>query len=319
MSWPSLSIIIPSFNQGRFVERTLLSILKQDYRGPVQIIVSDGGSTDGTTEVLKRYPQIIWWSERDNGIADAVNKGFKVATGEILAIQSSDDFYLRDAFALTIPLLVERPELSIVAGCDIYLQPDMTSFACSALDDHEITPRSLLMRRVIPQHCAFFRRDVLDRVGGLRDCITEGAEIDFWYRALHFVRGCFVPHHTAAYQFHAAQRTQTGRRWFESLARMVDSCATDELFAARFALCPDDKANLHLRWRIQCAAMAGDSDLVAELVANAVSDERFTDETRAFLALHGFLPKPANAPKARHSNHRVPELEWCLAEARVAA
>src|SRR6185436_12221867 len=130
MNWPTLSIIIPSFNQGAFIERTLLSILKQDYPAAVQVIVSDGGSTDNTIEILERYPQVNWWSKRDEGFADAVNKGLRVATGDVLAIQSSDDFYLRDAFRTTIQPFLIDPRLAISTGCDVYLQSDGT-FSCS--------------------------------------------------------------------------------------------------------------------------------------------------------------------------------------------
>src|SRR3954468_7948867 len=143
MTWPQLSIVIPSFNQGAFIERTLLSILQQDYPGKVQVIVSDGGSADETVSILERYPQIDWWSEKDSGFADAVNKGLSRATGEIIGIQSSDDYYLRNAFCLTIQPFLTDPDLAISTGCDIYLNPDH-SFVCSQLDNHEITPRSLL-------------------------------------------------------------------------------------------------------------------------------------------------------------------------------
>src|SRR5438105_4522952 len=157
MTWPSVSIVIPSFNQGAFIERTILSILRQDYPGDVQVIVSDGFSRDQTLKILNRYPQIDFWSKPDNGFVDAVNKGLAAASGDIIAIQSSDDYYLRDALRLTIEPFLTNPDLSISAGCDIYLEPDQSTFSCSQLDDHEITARSLLMHRVIPQHCAFFR------------------------------------------------------------------------------------------------------------------------------------------------------------------
>jgi glycosyltransferase involved in cell wall biosynthesis len=317
MNWPSVSIIIPSFNQGRFIERTLLSILRQDYPGGVQVIVSDGGSTDETVDVLRRYPQVQWWSKRDDGLVDAVNKGFAEATGEILAIQSSDDFYLPDAFGLTIGELVRDRTLGIVSGCDVYVQPDRSTFACSRLDDHEITPRSLLMRRVIPQHCAFFRRDILDTVGELRPFIAEGAEIDLLYRALHFVRGRFIPFHTAAYQFHDEQRTRKGDRWYESLTMMVESCEREERFAERFTFDPADRRELYQRWMLQEARRAGDQRRVTTLTA-ALSTF-CTEETRSFLTLHGFIPKPAARRQPRHANHRVPDLQWCTRNDRSAA
>ena len=77
MNWPSISVVIPSFNQGAFIERTLLSILRQDYPGRVEVIVSDGGSSDGTIDVLNRYPQVTWWSRKDHGIADGTNRALR--------------------------------------------------------------------------------------------------------------------------------------------------------------------------------------------------------------------------------------------------
>ena len=123
MPWPSLSIIVTSLNRASFIQRTLLSILRQDYAGKVEVIVADGGSTDGTVEVLKRYSQVTWWSERDGGIVDAINKGLAQATGEFVAIQDSDNYYLRDAFKLTLtaatayalPLVAARLSPSVSA------------------------------------------------------------------------------------------------------------------------------------------------------------------------------------------------------------
>jgi len=317
MIWPSLSIIIPSFNQGRFIERTLLSILGQDYPGSLQVIVSDGGSTDETVDVLRRYPLIQWWSRRDDGLVDAVNKGFAQASGDILAIQSSDDFYLPDAFRRSIGELMHDQTLGIVSGCDVYVQPDRSTFSCSPLDDHEITPRSLLMRRVIPQHCAFFRRDILEKVGGLRAFIAEGAEIDLWYRALHFVRGRFIPFHTAAYQFHAQQRTRKGDRWYESLTRMVESCEQEKRFAERFTLAKADRRELYQRWMLQEAQRVGDERRIVSLT-HALSIF-CSEETRSFLTLHGFIPRHVAKQQARHPNHRVPDLQWFARSDRSAA
>jgi len=308
---PSISIVIPSFNQGPFIERTLLSILRQQYPGEVEIIVSDGGSTDQTVPILRAYPQVRWWSERDHGIADAINKGLSVARGDIIAIQSSDDYYLPKAFARTIECLHANDHAAIVSGCDVYLQPDGRNFSCSALDEHQVDPRSLMLRRVFPQHCTFFRREVIDRVGLLDTHIAEGAEIDFWYRALHHFSGRFFPWHTAVYQLHPQQRTQTGRRWYESLTGIIEHAENDPELGAIFRMSPDDKFNLYLRWQIQTAALAGRDDDVAALLSIARRDSRVTSETLDALALHGFLPRQRK-PRGtgRHPNHTVPAIDW---------
>ena len=318
MNWPSISVVIPSFNQGAYLERTLLSILRQDYPGRVEVIVSDGGSKDSTLDVLARYPQVTWWSRRDSGIADATNRALSVATGEVIAIQSSDDFYLRDAFRLTVDALRHDKDLGIASGCDVYLQPGGTGFTCSQLDDHEVSPRSLLMRRVIPQHCAFFRREVYERVGPLRTCIAEGAEVDFWYRALHFVRGQFVPHHTAAYQVHPAQRTRTSDRWYESQVRMVETCEDDLTYGRIFRLSTSDKRDLYARWEILQEHRAGRIASAIELIDRLMQSDECTEETLSFLATHGLIPRTGGMRTARrHPNHRIPDFGWYLTDGRA--
>jgi hypothetical protein len=194
----------------------------------------------------------------------------------------------------------------------VYLQPD-GSFQCSQLEDHEITPRSLLMHRVIPQHCAFFRREVLERIGDLRTCITEGAEVDFWYRALHFYRGQFVPCHTAAYQLHPQQRTATSSQWYRSLVNMVQTCEADPVFGSLFKLSTSDKRDLFARWEILQEHRAGHTASAIELIDRLMNSPECTEETIRFLMLHGLIPKTGPiAVKRRHANHRVPDFSWYL-------
>ncbi len=87
-----VSIITPSFNQAQFIEQTIKSVQNQDYKN-IEHIIIDGGSTDGTIDILKKYSGIKWISEKDNGQSDAINKGFSTANGEILAWLNSDDYY----------------------------------------------------------------------------------------------------------------------------------------------------------------------------------------------------------------------------------
>jgi hypothetical protein len=175
------------------------------------------------------------------------------------------------------------------------------------------------MRRVIPQHCAFFRRQVLDRVGGLRTCIHEGAEIDFWYRALHYFTGTFVPWHTAAYQLHALQRTRTSDRWYESLVRMVETCEADPRYGRRFRLTTADKRDLYERWLILSEQRAGNTASVIELIDRLMESPECTSETIDFLVLQGLIPRRATANARRHPNHRLPDFTWFYRDANTLA
>ena len=109
---PLVSIVVPSFNQGRFIAETLRSCLGQCYR-PIEILVQDGGSTDETISVLRslKASELSWVSEPDKGVVDAVNKGLSRARGEILSIQSSDDAFVCGAVGAAVGALSEDPEV----------------------------------------------------------------------------------------------------------------------------------------------------------------------------------------------------------------
>jgi glycosyltransferase involved in cell wall biosynthesis len=116
-NWPKLSIVMPSFNHVRYIEKSILSILNQGYPN-LQFIVIDGGSTDGTVGVIKKYSKYIdyWVSEKDNGQSDALNKGFKKANGEIYGWLNSDDLYLPRTFLYTIETLLKNENKLLVFG-----------------------------------------------------------------------------------------------------------------------------------------------------------------------------------------------------------
>jgi glycosyltransferase involved in cell wall biosynthesis len=285
MNWPSLSIIIPSFNQGKFIERTILSILKQKYPGTLEVIVSDGGSKDETVDILKKYPQLIWWSQPDKGFVDAVNKGFAMAKGDILAIQSSDDFYLKGAFKRCIKELINNKEISVISGCDIYIEPDRKTFTVSDLNSHYVTPRTLLIDRVIPQHCAFFRRNILQKIGGLRTEVDTCSDIDLWYRALHHFKGRFTPHYVGAYQFHDNQRTKTLKTWFLSQKKMVEMCETDDLYNPKFRLTDEDKKNIYKIWELKHDLNHGDREKVLDEIDLILRQKVYSEKTKRELRI----------------------------------
>lgn len=253
--FPAISILIPSFNQGVFIERTLLSILKQDYPGRVETIVSDGGSTDSTVEVLRKYEdRIVWWSARDRGFADAVMQAAAKATGDLLAIQASDDFYLAGAFRAAVAGFQHHPEVGFISGRDLGVDT-RGRVAWLRRQGGQITPRRVLFGPPIGQHATFMRREVFEQVGGVRLDVDMCADLDLFYRASHIAPGRFIARHLGVYQVQPNQRTQTSRRFYPCLRRMVESCEADPFYRERFRLSEDEKRNLFAFWEISWTAV----------------------------------------------------------------
>jgi glycosyltransferase involved in cell wall biosynthesis len=248
--FPTVSVVIPSWNQGRYIGRTLESILKQDYPGKVEVIVSDGGSTDETVEVLKSYgDRLIWWSARDKGFVDAVTKGVARATGDVLAIQSSDDYYLPGAFRRMAAAFQEHPEASFISGGDCAIDLDNQILSANT-GSGPITPRSILLEAVPPQHATFAKMALFRETGGMRPEVDMCADIDQWYRLAHLAPGAYVPAYMAVYQLHPNQRTVTSDKWAPNLIEMVESCERSPQYSSRFKLSAEGKRNLYTYWRI---------------------------------------------------------------------
>lgn len=179
---PLVSIVVPSFNQGQFIGDTIRSILEQDYR-PIQILVMDGGSKDSTVDVLRSFgdvEELFWLSEPDGGVAEAVNKGFARAEGEIIGIQSSDDMYLPGAISTMVDAFRTRPNHGL-----LYADMETVDAGGNFVFRTQIRPfrlKEFLNKHTwIPQSSAFFRREMLDVCGGWDDRYFS-ADTELWMR-----------------------------------------------------------------------------------------------------------------------------------------
>lgn len=307
MSNPAISVVIPSFNQGTYIERTLLSILKQEYEGRVEIIVSDGGSTDNTIEVLKKYnDKITWWSEKDNGYADAVNKGFHKASGDIYAIQSSDDYYLAHAFQKLVSSFNFHKDAVLICGREAIQEPDGNIFGGYELPE-VITPKSFLIEHPFPgifQHTTIFRRDLFEKVGGLRSQFDMCADTDLFYRMLHFGSGFFLNEYIAVYQKHKAQRTITKLKQFEAqLSDLPINCSKDPIYSMLYTI-PDQDYNLFNAFISLFYLQYTDIEKAKKIAISVINNPQSDDRLKR-LASQILTPKKENAQFKDNTTKRI--------------
>ena len=204
---PLVSIVVPSFNQGQFLRATIDSILSQDYR-PLEILVMDGGSRDQSVDVLKSYgeiPELHWVSEKDSGVVEAVNKGFAKARGQVIAIQSSDDTYLPGAISSAVRHFQSDPSYGLVYADTVKIDAEGRELGRSASGPFSLE-NFLLIRTWIPQPSAFFRRELLETVGGWDDRVPYAADTDLWLRMIFRTQVQKIEEYWSQRRLHEAQR-----------------------------------------------------------------------------------------------------------------
>jgi len=182
MTAPLVSILTPSFNQARYLETTIQSVLSQDYPR-LEYIIVDGGSTDGSVGIIKKYSdRLAWWvSEKDRGQTDAINKGFARATGGIFAWINSDDTYEPRAVGQAVKYLTEHPEVGMVyADCN-YINEDGRAIGRFPAAQTDL-PRLRRGYVHIPQQTMFFRADLWKQVGPLDPSFYFAMDYDLWTR-----------------------------------------------------------------------------------------------------------------------------------------
>jgi glycosyltransferase involved in cell wall biosynthesis len=183
MSLPRLTVITPSLNQAKYLERALCSVLDQDYP-ELEYIVMDGGSTDGSVDILRSYDDRLayWVSEPDGGQSWAINRAIERSTGEVIAYINSDDYYLPGAFDAALPLF-EDPSVRWVAGATEYREVD-GALRSLLVPIQPSGPRARWVRSTwyVPQASSFWRRDVFDEFGLLRDDLHFVFDTEFGLR-----------------------------------------------------------------------------------------------------------------------------------------
>ncbi len=179
-SMVSFSIVTPSYNQGHFIARTIESVLEQDYAA-LEYRIVDGGSRDRTIEILSSYDRKLQWiSEPDEGQADATNKGFKQARGNILGWLSADDLYCPGALRLVAQEFQADPELMMVYGDACHIDSEGKVLDKYPTKDFELD--ALASGCFVCQPACFFRRKLFEAVGGLDAGLHYAMDLDLWIR-----------------------------------------------------------------------------------------------------------------------------------------
>jgi glycosyltransferase involved in cell wall biosynthesis len=215
-----VSIVTPSFNQARYIDATIRSVLEQDYPH-VEYIIVDGGSTDGTPEVIQKYAdRLAWWvSEPDRGQTDAINKGFARARGEVLAWLNSDDTYQPGALRAAVEALQAHPEAAMVYGDANYIAEDgrvIGRFPAAQTDFRRLRHGYVH----IPQQSAFWRAAYWRQVGPLDPSFYFAMDYDLWVRMSALAPLVYVPGQVwANFRLHSGAKTidADDRCWPEML------------------------------------------------------------------------------------------------------
>jgi hypothetical protein len=212
MTYPKISIVTPSFNQAKFLEQTICSVLDQNYPN-LEYIVIDGGSTDGSVEIVKKYADRLayWVSEKDGGHAHAINKGFSRSTGEIMAWINSDDMYVPWTLATVAEVFSSMPEVRWITGTSAMWNE---RGAMTRTREQLKNRFDFILDRgwCIQQESTFWRRSLWEDAGAALDetypCLCDAG---LWARFFAHTELCSVRGVLGGYRLHGVNRAQTQR------------------------------------------------------------------------------------------------------------
>ena len=207
-----VTVVTPSFNQGSFIERTVESVLSQRGDFELDYLVMDGDSTDETLSILRRHEgRLRFVSEKDRGQSDAINKGFRMASGEVLAWINSDDTYEPGALQAALSAMQRAGARWCFGECRIVDEQGREVRRSISRYKNRLSRRyslrRLLSRNFIPQPATFFRRDLLEEAGPLDESLHYAMDYDLWLRFARLADPVFVPRPLAAFRWHGAAKT----------------------------------------------------------------------------------------------------------------
>lgn len=218
--YPVISIVTPSFNQGEFLAETIESVISQEGEFFIEYIIVDGGSSDNSVNIIRRYEDRLhngecsvkclgvtyrWTSEQDKGQSDAIMKGFRMATGELLAWLNSDDTYLPKALQSATGFFRDHPDTALLYGKSYYC--DAAGGIIGSYRTEEFDLKTLASFNFICQPSTFFRRDVFDAVGRLDESLQFAMDYDLWIRIGKQFTCRYLPRFLSTYRLHDSSKT----------------------------------------------------------------------------------------------------------------
>ncbi len=209
MQYPKVTIVTPSYNQAQFLEETILSVLNQDYPN-LEYIIVDGGSTDGSVEIIRKYEErLAWWvSEPDSGQSEAINKGFAHATGDIFNWLNSDDILYPDAIRIAVHFMNKHPECEVVFGNRVVI--NSKGRIIDVVEPVSLNKTLAKFALRIPQETTFFTAKLWRRVNGLNESLHFVMDSDLWYRFMRETDFFLIPEFLGAYRNHEEAKSVYG-------------------------------------------------------------------------------------------------------------
>lgn len=207
-----LTIVTPSYNQGKFIKRTIDSVMSQKMENlELEYIVMDGGSTDETVDILKAYgDKILWRSEKDKGQTDAVNKGIKMASGDVIGWLNSDDIYYPKTFQSVMQIFEANPQINVVYGNAYHIDENDNIMEEYYTEDFDYDRLKEVC--YICQPSLFFRKLVVEKYGYLDEKLQYCMDYDYWLRLGKGEQFFHLQQFTAGSRLYAENKTLGNRR-----------------------------------------------------------------------------------------------------------